>query len=123
MLSCATTAALTRSRPPFDQHPSRTERQQPLTHAAGLPQCTVHDLRHLAVTTAVGEGVDITIVSKTVRHASVATTADLYAHLTRTAARQAVDAIAHALAREERRQARAAGRKVAKDRGHYGQAA
>ncbi|MCX5078541.1 tyrosine-type recombinase/integrase [Streptomyces sp. NBC_00424] len=84
-----------------------------LTHAAGLPRCTVHDLRHLAVTTTVGEGVDITVVSKTVRHSSVATTADLYAHLTRTAARQAVDAIACALTREERRQNRAAERRPA----------
>ncbi|MFB9369040.1 site-specific integrase [Kitasatospora albolonga] len=94
-----------------------------LTHAAGLPRCTVHDLRHLAVTTAVGEGVDITIVSKTVRHASVSTTADLYAHLTHAAARQAVDAIARALAREDRRQTRAATRRQRRSQGGYDQAA
>ncbi|MFI5529476.1 hypothetical protein ACIA8O_13145 [Kitasatospora sp. NPDC051853] len=65
-------------------------------------RCGCHDLRHFAVTTALDEGVEMTIVSKTVRHSTFSTTANL----TRRAARQAVDAIAHALDREERRRSR-----------------
>ncbi|GAA3053023.1 hypothetical protein GCM10020229_75760 [Kitasatospora albolonga] len=77
-----------------------------IARAAGLPDCTVHDLRHFAVTTALDEGVEMTIVSKTARHSTYSTTANIYAHLTRKAAHQAVDAIANALKREERRRNR-----------------
>jgi hypothetical protein len=74
-----------------------------LAREAGLPRCSVHDLRHLMVTIAITEGVDLAIVSKTARHRTLSTTANVYAHLTRRAARQAVDAIAKALEREEER--------------------
>lgn len=60
--------------------------EQPAQNAPrrrSVPRCTLHDLRHLAVTTAISEGV--------------------YAHLTRRTAHQAVDAIATALDREEQR--------------------
>ncbi|WP_236654564.1 tyrosine-type recombinase/integrase [Streptacidiphilus anmyonensis] len=74
-----------------------------LARKAGVPKCSVHDLRHLAVTTALAEGVDLEIVSKTARHSTLSVTANIYAHLTRRAAHQAVDAIDKALAREEAR--------------------
>ena len=43
------------------------------------------------------------IVSKTARHNTISTTANIYTHLTKRAARKAVDAIATSLDREERR--------------------
>ncbi|MEU6844829.1 site-specific integrase [Streptomyces sp. NPDC046716] len=72
-----------------------------LTDQAGLPRCTLHDLRHLAVTTAISEGVSLWVVSQTARHSTISTTANIYAHVTRRTAHQAVDAIATALDREE----------------------
>jgi integrase len=74
-----------------------------LTREAGVPRCTVHDLRHLALTIALTEGIDMAIVSKTARHNTISTTANIYTHLTKRAARQAVDAIAKSLDRAERR--------------------
>ncbi|MGV9881441.1 site-specific integrase [Streptomyces sp. NPDC003006] len=74
-----------------------------LTQQAGVPRCTLHDLRHLAVTIAISENVSLWAVSQTARHSTISTTANIYAHLTRRTAHQAVDAIAAALNREERR--------------------
>ncbi|MEZ0067367.1 integrase [Streptacidiphilus sp. MAP12-20] len=48
-------------------------------------------------------GIELTIVSKTLRHSTVSTTANIYEHLTRPAARQAVNAIATGLDHAERR--------------------
>ncbi|MEV7213013.1 hypothetical protein AB0O31_07980 [Kitasatospora cineracea] len=44
-------------------------------------RCSAHDLRHLAVTLALGEGVDLVLVPKTARHSTRSTrstTASLY---------------------------------------------
>ncbi|WP_037972238.1 tyrosine-type recombinase/integrase [Streptomyces sp. NRRL WC-3742] len=60
----------------------------------GVPRTTVHDLRHLAATISITAGVPLTVVSKTLRHATLSTTANIYGHLTTQAARDAVD---HAL--------------------------
>jgi len=60
---------------------------------ANVPRCTVHDLRHLAATISITQGVPLTIVSKTLRHSTLSTTAKFYAHLTTEAARRAVDTI------------------------------
>ncbi|MFJ9841655.1 tyrosine-type recombinase/integrase [Kitasatospora sp. NPDC101155] len=68
-----------------------------LCDQAGVPRITVHDLRHLATTLALDAGVPFVIVSKTLRHRTLSTTANIYSHLTRQAAREAVDAIAHLL--------------------------
>ena len=43
-------------------------------------------------------GIPIATVSKTLRHANLSTTVDLYGHLLKYAAHEAVDALAHALA-------------------------
>ncbi|MCX5381469.1 tyrosine-type recombinase/integrase [Streptomyces sp. NBC_00091] len=56
---------------------------------------TVHDLRHLAATITVTAGVPLTVVSKTLRHSTLSTTANVYSHLTQQAAREAVDTIDH----------------------------
>ncbi|AGP59261.1 tyrosine-type recombinase/integrase [Streptomyces rapamycinicus] len=72
-----------------------------LARQAGVPRTSVHDLRHLAATLALTHGVELTIVSKTLRHSTISTTANIYGHLTKPAARRAVDAIAKQLDREE----------------------
>jgi len=62
-----------------------------LSEEAGVPQITVHGLRHLAATITITAGAPLTVVSKTLRHSTLPTTANLYSHLTPQAARQAVD--------------------------------
>ncbi|MYS81871.1 hypothetical protein GTZ85_17050 [Streptomyces sp. SID5474] len=57
----------------------------------------MHDLQHLAATLTITAGVLLTVMSKTLRHSTLSTTANIYAHLTRQAAHDAVDAIEEAL--------------------------
>ncbi|MFJ3217944.1 hypothetical protein ACIPLC_18725 [Kitasatospora sp. NPDC086801] len=52
------------------------------------PRATVHDL---AATISITVGVPLTVVSKTLRHATLSTTANIHGHLTTQAARDAVD--------------------------------
>ncbi|MEY9876792.1 hypothetical protein ABH931_006303 [Streptacidiphilus sp. MAP12-33] len=47
-------------------------------------------------------GVPLTVVSKSLRHATLSTTANIYAHLTAQAARRAVDSIDDALDQADR---------------------
>ncbi|WP_405433875.1 tyrosine recombinase XerC [Micromonospora sp. NBC_00617] len=68
-----------------------------LTADAGLPAIRVHDLRHIAATIMINQGVPIAVVSKTLRHRNVATTVDIYGHLTRDAAADGVSATCAAL--------------------------
>lgn len=68
-----------------------------LCERAGVPRCGVHDLRHLAATIAISHGVPLTVVSKTLRHSTTSSTANIYTHLTAQAARGAVDTIEQAL--------------------------
>ncbi|MFI9163441.1 tyrosine-type recombinase/integrase [Kitasatospora aureofaciens] len=63
----------------------------------GVPRTTIHDLRHLAATISITAGVPLTVVSKTLRHATLSITANIYGHQTTQAARDAVDTIDHAL--------------------------
>ncbi|MCF2533952.1 tyrosine-type recombinase/integrase [Yinghuangia soli] len=74
-----------------------------LAGEAGLPRITVHDLRHLAATLTITAGVPLVIVSKTLRHSTLSTTANIYAHLTRPAAKAAVTTIQRVLAQAEER--------------------
>ncbi|MFJ3202247.1 tyrosine-type recombinase/integrase [Streptomyces sp. NPDC086989] len=64
-----------------------------LSEEVGVPRITVHDLRHLAATITIPAGVPLTVVSKTLPHSTLSTTANIYGHLTRQAAREAVDTI------------------------------
>ncbi|WP_086708028.1 tyrosine-type recombinase/integrase [Streptomyces antimycoticus] len=48
------------------------------------PRITLHDLRHLAATLSITAGTPLTVVSKTLRHFTLSTTANLYSHLTQT---------------------------------------
>ncbi|MFF7656650.1 site-specific integrase [Streptomyces sp. NPDC007983] len=68
---------------------------------AGVPRITLHDLRHLAATLSITAGTPLTVVSKTLRHSTLSTTANLYSHLTQQAAHDAVDAINTALAQSD----------------------
>lgn len=71
------------------------DRLHRLSEEAGVPRVTVHDPRHLAAT--ITAGTPLTVVSKTLRHSTLSTTANLYSHLTQQAAHQAVDTIDHTL--------------------------
>jgi len=70
---------------------------QQLAEQAGLPRIRVHDLRHFAATTMLSTQVPLAMASKTMRHSTLSTTTEIYGHLLRHAAHQAVDAIDHAL--------------------------
>lgn len=69
------------------------DRFRHLSEEAGVPRITVHDLRHLAATLTITAGVPLTVVSKTLRHSTPSTTANIYGHLTRQAAHEAVGTI------------------------------
>ncbi|MFD4737599.1 tyrosine-type recombinase/integrase [Streptomyces virginiae] len=78
------------------------DRLHRLSRETGVPRIAVHDLRHLAATITITAGVPLTVVSKTLRHSTLSTTANLYSHLTQQAAREAVDTIDHTLTRAEK---------------------
>lgn len=59
-----------------------THRFQAAVAAAGLPRQRFHDLRHAFATLMIGAGVDLYVVSRSLGHATIATTANTYAHLT-----------------------------------------
>src|SRR5215469_58146 len=52
-----------------------------LLKVAGLPNVRFHDLRHSAATVLIAAGVPLKVVSELLGHSSVATTADIYAHV------------------------------------------
>jgi integrase len=60
----------------------------------------------LAATLTITAGVPLTVVSKTLRHSTLSTTANLYSHLTQQAAREAVDTIQQTLTRAEQKASR-----------------
>ncbi len=49
---------------------------------AGLPRVRFHDLRHTAATLLIEQGVPVKAVQATLGHSTIATTMDVYAHLT-----------------------------------------
>ena len=68
-----------------------------LARDAGLPDLRprpFHGLRHTYATLALEAGVPLEIVSKRLGHASIAITADLYQHVTKTVDRDAAEAVA-----------------------------
>ncbi|MFG2914600.1 tyrosine-type recombinase/integrase [Kitasatospora sp. NPDC048298] len=71
------------------------------TAELGLPKIGLHDLRHTAASIMIAEGIPLAIVSKTLRHATLATTINLYGHLFKDSADQAVRALARALDRAQ----------------------
>lgn len=75
-----------------------------LTADAGLPRIRVHDLRHFAATTMLSAQIPLAMASKTMRHSTLSTTTEIYGHLLRHVAQQAVDAIDQALTAAEHNQ-------------------
>lgn len=73
-----------------------------LTDAAGLPRTRVHDLRHFAATTMLSAQIPLAMASKTLRHSTLSTTTEIYGHLLRHVAHDAVNAIATALTNAEK---------------------
>jgi integrase len=49
---------------------------------AGMPRVRFHDLRHGAVSLMMERGVDLATISAIIGHSSIATTVDMYGHLT-----------------------------------------
>ncbi|MEV7939323.1 hypothetical protein AB0O82_24730 [Kitasatospora sp. NPDC088264] len=68
-----------------------------LCDKAGVPRIALHDLRHLTADLATAAGVPLTVASKTLRHRTLSTSANIYTDLTFLAARAAVDAVASVL--------------------------
>ncbi|MFF1338492.1 tyrosine-type recombinase/integrase [Streptomyces sp. NPDC058290] len=87
---------------PTTRPPPVLDRLHQLSEEAGVPRIAVHDLRHLAATITITAGVPLTLVSKTLRHSTLSTTANIYSHLTRQAAREAVDTIDRTLTGAEK---------------------
>ncbi|MFJ6141107.1 tyrosine-type recombinase/integrase, partial [Kitasatospora sp. NPDC092286] len=58
-----------------------------------------HDLRHTAASIMIAENIPVAVISKTLRHSTIATTINLYGHLLKDSADQAVLALARALDR------------------------
>ncbi|MGP3982542.1 site-specific integrase [Streptomyces sp. KR80] len=76
------------------------------TQELGLPLIGVHDLRHTAAAIMISSRVPLAVVSKTLRHSTLATTVNLYGHLLPRAARDAVAALERALNRADQHQRR-----------------
>jgi integrase len=66
---------------------------------AGLPRVRFHALRHAFATTLLADGEDLANVSKLLGHRDLATTANVYDHLTDQASRRAADRMDRALRR------------------------
>ena len=75
---------------PLDKDNVRKRELPPIYEAAGLPpELTFHDLRHIAASLALGNGVSITTVSEMLGHADPSTTLRVYAHAIPGAQREA----------------------------------
>ncbi|MFJ9776886.1 tyrosine recombinase XerC [Kitasatospora sp. NPDC101157] len=66
-----------------------------------LPTIGLHDLRHTAAGIMIAAGVPIAVVSKTLRHSTLAITINLYGHLFKDSADEAVKALSAALDRAD----------------------
>ncbi|MFD4533718.1 tyrosine recombinase XerC [Kitasatospora sp. NPDC058397] len=71
------------------------------TAELGLPVIGLHDLSHTAASIMIAAGISLAIVSKTLQHANLAITADLYGHLLKDSAADAVKALSAALDRAD----------------------
>jgi len=69
-----------------------------LLAAAGIPAIPFHGLRHSAATAMLAGGVSLRTVADALGHSTITITADVYAHVTAEARREAADAMDRALA-------------------------
>ena len=75
---------------PLDKDNVRKRELPPLLKAGGLPtELRFHDLRHIAASLSLGNGVSITTVSQMLGHSDAATTLRVYAHAIPGAQREA----------------------------------
>jgi integrase len=75
-------------------HPARLTRDlHALQRRAGLPEITLHDLRHTAATIALLAGVHPKVVSERHGHASTQITLDRYSHVVESMQEAAAEAI------------------------------
>jgi integrase len=82
-------------------HPAQLTRDlHSLQHRAGLPQITLHDLRHTAATVALLAGVHPKVVSERHGHASTQITLDRYSHVIESMQTAAAEAIGRFLITE-----------------------
>jgi integrase len=65
---------------------------------SGLPEVTLHSLRHTHATLLIADGTDIVTVSKRLGHANTSVTLDVYAHAIASRDRLAADRIDQLLA-------------------------
>lgn len=65
-----------------------------LIAAAGLPRIPLHGLRHMSASLMLASGVDLKTVSANHGHAGITITADLYAHVLPSVARDAAEKVA-----------------------------
>ncbi|OHV23951.1 integrase [Parafrankia soli] len=72
-----------------------------LVTAADLPPIRLHDLRHGAATLALAAGADIKTVQELLGHASIAITADTYAHILPELAREVAENVARLIPRQK----------------------
>ncbi|WP_018640747.1 site-specific integrase [Parafrankia elaeagni] len=72
-----------------------------LVTAAGLPPVRLHDLRHGAATLALAAGADIKTVQELLGHASIAITADTYAHILPELAREVAENVTRLIPRQK----------------------
>jgi integrase len=84
---------------PLDRHNVLKRGLRPLLKEAGLDAALrFHDLRHIAASLALGQGLPVTLVSQMLGHASVATTLNVYAHVIPGTQRQVADEMERLLA-------------------------
>ena len=71
---------------------------RPLLQSAGLPSLRFHDLRHIAASLALSQGMPVPVVSEMLGHANPSITLRIYAHAVPGAQRQVADAMDSLLA-------------------------
>lgn len=86
----------TRTGKPLDPRNVTRELQEVLA-AAGLPRQRFHDLRHAFATLQLDAGADLFEVSRALGHASIATTANVYAHWTSSMAERTAERMSEIL--------------------------
>jgi integrase len=81
-------------------HPkSLTDRFRRIVRALGLPTIRLHDLRHVAATVLLDEGVPLKVVSERLGHSNVGITANTYQHVLEHMQDDAAERAARALLR------------------------
>ncbi|MFE2107747.1 tyrosine-type recombinase/integrase [Kitasatospora sp. NPDC059463] len=66
------------------------------TAELALPRIGLHDQRHTAASIVTAEGIPIAMMSKTLRHATLVTTINLYGHLFKDSADRAANTLTRA---------------------------